>query len=194
MNAVKFVFATLFAFVVAAPALAAKEGVVAPFEDSVQVEGQTLLLNGSGPLSVNRVKIYNVGIYLPARKGLVPEVLALPGEVRVKIVMVKSVESEIMSRRFIADIHANTSKEDRIKIANQILALGLGFGTIGDWNVGDIMTIDWIPAKGTVISWNGKPVAEPFKDPLLMQSILRIWLGDNVYDTKLKRLLLGGKD
>jgi len=175
-------------------AATSKEPVVAPFEDSVQVDGQTLVLNGSGPLSVNRVKIYTVGIYLPARKSTVQEILALPGAVRVKIAMLKSVESETMSRRFIADVHANTSKDDRLIIANQILTLGMGFGAIGDWNVGDVMYIDWIPSKGTVISWNNKQAAEPLKNQLLMQSILKIWLGDNVYDTKLKRLLLGAKE
>ncbi|MET3107397.1 hypothetical protein AAKU67_001534 [Oxalobacteraceae bacterium GrIS 2.11] len=175
-------------------AATSKEPVVSPFEDNVQVDGQTLLLNGSGPLSVNRVKIYTVGIYMPVRKSTAQEILALPGIVRVKIAMLKSVESETMSRRFIADVHANTSKDDRLIIANQILTLGMGFGAIGDWNVGDVMYIDWIPSKGTVISWNNKQVAEPLKNQLLMQSILKIWLGDNVYDTKLKRLLLGVKE
>ena len=108
--------------------------------------------------------------------------------------MLKLVESETMSRRFISDIHANTSKEDRLKIASQMLTLGMGFGDIGDWNIGDVMTIDWLPGKGTVIRWNNKQVADVFKEPLLMQSILKIWIGDNVYDAKLKRLLLGEKE
>jgi hypothetical protein len=178
----------------ATSAMAAKEAPVIALESSAQVEGQTLLLNGAGPLSVNRVKFYTVGIYLPAHKATAPEIIALPGIVRVKIVMLKSVESETMSRRFIADIHANTSKDDRLKIAPQMLTLGMGFGDIGDWNVGDVMTIDWLPGKGTLIRWNNKQVADEFKEPLLMQSILKIWIGDNVYDAKLKRLLLGEKE
>ena len=172
----------------------AKETRVNDFEETTQVEGQTLVLNGHGPLSVNRVKIYDVGIYLPAAKTTAQEVLALPGFVRVKIVMLKSINSEMMSRRFLADIHANTSKDDRLLIANQMLTLGMGFDSIGDWNVGDTMTIDWLPGKGTVIHWNNKQVSDVLKDPLLMQSILRIWVGDNVYDSKLKRRLLGEKE
>jgi hypothetical protein len=176
------------------PALA-KDPVLPPFEDTVQVEGQNLVLNGAGTLAVNRVKIYKVGFYLPARKSTAQDVLDLPGITRIKIQMLKSVESETMSRRFIADIHANNSKDDRVKIVNQLLTLGLGFGSIGDWNVGDVMTIDWIPAKGgTIISWNGKVVGDPFKDRILMQCILRIWIGDTPYDAKLKRLLLGEKE
>jgi len=197
MKASSYSICAWFALVILAAGVSnatAKETKVNNFEESTQVEGQTLVLNGYGPLSVNRNKIYDVGIYLPAPKTTAQEVLALPGVVRVKLVMLKFVNSEMMSRRFLADIHANTSKEDRLLIANQMLTLGMGFDSIGDWNVGDIMTIDWLPGKGTVIHWNNKQVSDVLKDQLLMQSILRIWIGDNVYDTKLKRRLLGEKE
>ncbi len=172
----------------------AKDAPVNQFEETMQLEGQNLVLNGFGPYAINRVKMYTVGIYLPSRKSTAQDILALPGVVRVKIVMLKTVESETMSRRFIADIHANTSKEDRLKIAPQILTMGMAFGTVGDWNVGDIMTVDWLPGKGTVMRLNNKQVMEAFKDPLVMQSILKIWIGENVYDTKLKKLLVGDRD
>ena len=172
----------------------AKEAPVNQFEETTQLEGQSLVLNGMGNYSINRVKMYTVGFYLPSRKTTAADILALPGVVRVKLVMLKTVESETMSRRFIADIHANTSKDDRLKIANQILTMGMAFGTVGDWNVGDVMTIDWLPGRGTVMRLNGKQVMDAFKEQLVMQSILKIWIGENVYDTKLKKLLVGDKD
>jgi hypothetical protein len=184
----------LFILVAAMLSATAKDAPVNQFEDTTQVEGQNLVLNGVGPYAINRVKMYTVGIYLSARKTSAAEILALPGTVRVKLVMLKTVESETMSRRFIADIHANTSKDDRLKIAPQILTMGMAFGTVGDWNVGDIMTIDWLPGKGAVMRLNGKQVMEAFKEPLVMQSILKIWMGENVYDNKLKKLLVGDKD
>lgn len=173
---------------------APKEAAPNPFEETMQVEGQSLVLNGLGPYSVNRVKIYNVGIYVPGKKTTVPEILALPGVVRARLIMTKTETSEIMSRRFIADIRANTTKDDRIGIAQHLLTLGNGFGSLGDWTQGSIMDIDWLPGKGMYIAWNGKQVSGPMKEPLIMQSILRIWLGDNVYDSKLKSLLLGVKE
>jgi len=173
---------------------AAKDAPVNQFEEATQVEGQNLVLNGMGNYSINRVKMYTVGFYVPSRKTSAQDILALPGMMRVKLVMLKTVESETMSRRFIADIHANTSKDDRLKIANQILTMGMAFGTVGDWNVGDVMTIDWLPGRGTVMRLNGKQVMDAFKEQLVMQSILKIWIGENVYDTKLKKLLVGDKD
>ena len=56
------------------------------------------------------------------------------------------------------------------------------------------MTIDWSLNKGTVFRSNGRQIGETLKDDLTMQAILRIWLGDNVVDPKLKRLLLGEKE
>lgn len=172
----------------------AKEIEPAVLESTQQVDGQTLVLNGSGPVTVNRVKIYNVGLYLPKQLSTAQEVLTSPNVIRVKIAMLKSIESEVMSRRFLADLHANTSKDDRLKIASQMIVMGTGFSTVGDWKVGDTMTVDWLPGRGTELRWNNKPVGEVLKDQLLMQSILKIWIGDAVYDTKLKRLLLGSKE
>jgi len=171
----------------------AKDSAPNPYEEATQVEGQNLVLNGNGPFSVNRVKLYSVGIYVPARKSTAEDLLALPGIVRVKMVMLKTVESETMSRRFIADIHANTSKEDRLKIAPQIVQMGMGFGSVADWNIGDVLTIDWLPGKGTVVRLNGKQMIDTLKDPLLMQTIMKIWIGESAYDAKLKKLLLGEK-
>ena len=74
------------------------------------------------------------------------------------------------------------------------MAMGEGFAKMGDWKVGDVMTIDWSQGKGTVFRSNNRKIGETLKDDLTMHAILKIWLGDNVADNKLKRLLLGDKE
>ena len=113
---------------------------------------------------------------------------------RLKLVMVKEVDSELMSRRFLADIRSSTTKEERNQLVYQLMALGEGFARMGDWKVGDVMTIDWSQGKGTVFRSNNRQIGETLKDDLTMHAILKIWLGDNVADNKLKRLLLGDKE
>lgn len=108
--------------------------------------------------------------------------------------MLKTIESELMSRRFLADLRINTTKAERLQLAGQMLALGEGFGTIGEWAAGDVLTIDWLPGRGTSIRLNNKPTGEILKDELLMQAIFRMLVGDAAYDTKLKRMLLGEKE
>ncbi|MFZ6843368.1 chalcone isomerase family protein [Undibacterium sp. RuTC16W] len=185
----------LFLSLTAVPAAhAGKDPVPATLEETQQLDGQTLLLNGSGPHVIKRVKIFNIGIYTPKLRTTSQELLASTGPIRIKLVMLKEVESELMSRRFLADIRSSTTKEERNQLVHQLLALGEGFATIGDWKVGDVMTIDWTRGKGTVFRSNNKQIGETLKDDLTMQAILKIWLGENVADNKLKRLLLGDKE
>ena len=163
-------------------------------EESFVVDGQNLILNGAGVHVINRVNIFAIGYYLPKQKTTQAELLASPGPIRLKMVMIKAVESELMSRRFLADMRTSTTKDERIQLLGQLLALGQGFATVGDWKVGDVMSIEWNKSKGTSFYWNGKQIGETLKDDLTMQAIMRIWVGDNSASPKLKRQLLGEKD
>ena len=53
------------------------------------------------------------------------------------------------------------------------------------------MSIDWVPGTGTVLTVKGVPQGEPFKEPEFFNALLRIWLGPNPADWKLKDALLG---
>lgn len=189
------IFATCVCFFLSLPglSLAAKDSNLI-FDEAIQVDGKTLVPNGNGIHLIRRVKIFAIAVYLPKAVSTQQELFASSGPVRLKLVMLKEVESELMSRRFLADIRTSTSKEERNQLLTQLLALGEGFAAIGDWKVGDVMTIDWSRNKGTVFRSNGKQIGETLKDDLTMHAILRIWLGDNVVDPKLKRLLLGEKE
>ena len=56
---------------------------------------------------------------------------------------------------------------------------------------GDVFIIDWVPSVGTVVSVKGAPQGEPFKEPEFFNALLRIWLGPQPADWKLKDALLG---
>ena len=58
-------------------------------------------------------------------------------------------------------------------------------------NAGDNFMIDWVPGVGTVITVKGLQQGEPFKEPEFFNALLRIWLGPNPADWKLKDALLG---
>lgn len=163
-------------------------------EEAIQLDGQNLILNGAGIHVINRVNIFAIGYYLPKQKTTQVDLLASPGPIRIKLVMIKAVESELMSRRFLADMRTSTTKDERIQLLSQLMAMGQGFAAVGDWKVGDVMSIDWNKSKGTSFFSNGKQIGETLKDDLTMQAIMRIWVGDNSASPKLKRQLLGEKD
>jgi hypothetical protein len=56
---------------------------------------------------------------------------------------------------------------------------------------GDQFTIDWVPGVGTIVTVKGVQQGEPFKEPEFYNALLRIWLGPNPADWKLKDALLG---
>lgn len=180
--------------IAAIPSAFARDVAGITLDETIQVDGHPLVLNGAGVSSVNRNKVFVLAYYVPKLKTTQQELLASPGPIRVKLVMLKAVESELMSRRFLADIRTSTTKDERIQLVSQLMAMGEGFAAVGEWRVGDSMTIDWQAIKGTTFRANNKQIGEPLKNDLTMQAIMRIWVGDVVNDMKLKRLLLGDKE
>ncbi len=57
--------------------------------------------------------------------------------------------------------------------------------------IGEVINMDWVPGKGTVITIRGVPVGEPFPEPEFYGALLRIWLGQDAADWTLKEALLG---
>ncbi len=57
--------------------------------------------------------------------------------------------------------------------------------------IGEVINMDWVPGKGTVISIRDVPVGEPFPEPEFYSALLRIWLGQDPADWQLKDALLG---
>jgi Chalcone isomerase-like len=56
----------------------------------------------------------------------------------------------------------------------------------------DVLTIDWIPASGTVLSLNGSARGAAIPGEDFYAALLRIFIGDKVSDAELKAGLLGG--
>ena len=69
--------------------------------------------------------------------------------------------------------------------------MGEMFAAHRQLKAGDTFQIDWIPGQGTVITVKGQPQGEPYKEPEFFNALLRIWLGPNPADWKLKDALLG---
>jgi hypothetical protein len=57
-----------------------------------------------------------------------------------------------------------------------------------------VLITDWIPGSGTLVTLNGKKVADPIPDAAFYGALLRIWLGEKPVDAKLKTAMLGEKD
>jgi phage-related protein len=161
-------------------------------EDSVKVAGTDLSLNGAGVRTRAVFKVYAMALYLGKKETTADAVLASAGPRRITLSMLREVSGDDFGQAFTTGINANTDKAEKSKIAGQMAKLSEAFVNLGGLKKGDLLHIDWVPEKGTVMALNGKPLGEPFPDAAFYNALLKIWLGDKPVDSTLKPLLLGG--
>ncbi|MEB0139901.1 MULTISPECIES: chalcone isomerase family protein [unclassified Undibacterium] len=159
-------------------------------DDTVHVANTELKLNGAGIRYKAIFKVYVAGLYLTEKKTTVPEVLAAAGPRRVTIVMLRDLSNEDFGRGFMDGIRKNTDKVEKSKLTSQFLRFGELFASVPELKKGDIMTNDWIPGVGTIVSLNGKKMGEPYPDIAFYNALLRIWLGESPVDSGLKKAML----
>ncbi|MES2037765.1 MAG: chalcone isomerase family protein [Pseudomonadota bacterium] len=164
------------------------------FDESVQVGGTELKLNGAGIRYKAIFKVYAAGLYLKEKKTTVPEVLASAGPRRVTIVMLRDLSNEEFGRGFMTGIQQNTEKAEKSKMTSQFIRFGELFASVPELKKGDVMTNDWIPGVGTVVALNGKKMGDPYPDLGFYNALLRIWLGESPVDRSLKKAMLAEED
>lgn len=174
------------------PSQAAEVGGV-KIDEAVTVEGQPLKLNGAGVRTKFVFKVYAMGLYLADHKTTPGDIQALAGPKRVTIVMLREVASDELAKTFVAGLNNNSNAAEKAKVSDQTQKFEKMFTTVPVVKKGDVITLDWLPATGTVSQLNGKPLGEALPDAAFYNAVLRIWLGEKPVDDALKSALLGAK-
>ena len=162
-----------------------------PFEPTVQVQGQTLVLNGAGLRYKTVFKVYAAGLYLEKKAGTPAEVLALKGPKRLSVTMLRDIDSSELGKLFSRGMEDNMDKAAFSKLVPGVLRMGQICADHRMLRAGENFTVDWLPGTGTVVIVKGQPQGEPFKEPEFFNALLGIWLGHQPADWKLKDALLG---
>lgn len=161
------------------------------YDDAMDLKGSKLQLNGAGIRYKAVFKVYTAGLYL-ARKASTPEeVMSQPGPKRIAISMLREIDSSELGKLFSRGIEDNMDKAAFSRLIPGVLRMSQIFSDHKKLEAGDTFVIDWVPGAGTVITVKGKPQGEPFKEPEFFNALVRIWLGPNPADWKLKEALLG---
>lgn len=161
------------------------------YDESVDARGTKLQLNGAGVRYKAVFKVYTAGLYLTRKAGTPEEALAAPGPKRLNIVMLRDIDSGELGKLFSRGMEDNMDRAAFSKLVPGVLRMSQIFSDHKKLVAGDAFSIDWIPGTGTVITVKGMPQGEPFKEPEFFNALLRIWLGPNPADWKLKDALLG---
>ena len=161
------------------------------YEDTAQVAGSRLVLNGSGLRLKAIFKVYTAALYLPVKASTTEAVIAQPGAKRMHIVMLRDINAAELGKLFARGMEDNAPREEFSKSVAGVLQMSELFFQYKKLSAGDYFTADWVPGTGTVISINGKPAGQPIKEPEFYSALLKIWLGKSPADTLLKEGLLG---
>jgi hypothetical protein len=161
------------------------------YEESAELRGAKLHLNGAGTRYKGPFKVYTAGLYLGKKADSPEEVLALPGAKRMSVVMLREIDASELGKLFIRGVEDNMDKASMSKLIPGLMRMSQIFTEHKKLQPGDNFTLDWVPGTGTVVSVRGVQQGEAFKEPEFFNALMRIWIGRSPADWKLKDSLLG---
>ncbi|MGE4052355.1 MAG: chalcone isomerase family protein [Piscinibacter sp.] len=161
------------------------------YEPSVQVGSSRLQLNGAGIRYKAVFKVYTAGLYLGGKAATTEAVLAAPGAKRMHIVMLRDIDGNELGKLFTRGMQDNAPREEFSKSIAGTIRMSEIFSARKKLLSGENFSVDYVPGVGTTVLVNGKPQAEPIKEPEFFSALMRIWLGKNPADSQLKEALLG---
>jgi hypothetical protein len=161
------------------------------FDDRIRLADTDLLLNGVGLRAVLMFKGYAAGLYLASKARTPEQVLATPGAKRVQMQLLLDVEAKEFVKAFDVGMKRNLGEAERAAMQDRIAQFDQMVGQIGTVKKGDVVNLDFIPARGLVLTLNGKPRGEPIPGADLYAALLKIFIGERPVDLKLKAGLLG---
>ncbi|MBX3620883.1 MAG: chalcone isomerase family protein [Rhizobacter sp.] len=175
----------------AAPAQNVTEVAGVKYDNTLNADNTTLVLNGAGVRYKAIFKVYTAGLYLTRKASTPDAVLATPGAKRMHIVMLRDINASELGKLFTRGMEDNAPRDEFSKSVAGTLKMSDLFFRIKKLNAGESFSVDWTPGVGTTIYVNGKPAVEPIKEPEFFSALVKIWLGKSPADALLKDALLG---
>ncbi|UXH79818.1 chalcone isomerase family protein [Roseateles amylovorans] len=150
------------------------------FQDTATVLGQTLQLNGAATSSILSARSTAVGFYLPKKQTTMEGAVAEKGVKRIQFYMMRDVSARDLSNAMLDRIRQN-AKEEFEKNIIQTAQLGVVFGTRPKLLKGDLVTLDYNPAKFTTeFAVNGQKVGDTIEGETFFPMMMKVWIGPKV--------------
>lgn len=162
------------------------------YEAQTSLAGQSLQLNGVGLRAVAWLKGYSAGLYLRQRTRRADVVLADGGPKRVRLRVLLDVSPEEFVKGFDRGVAKNSTPEQLAALNARMQQFDAMVRSVGPIRKGAVFDIDYLPATGTVLSLNARPLGKALPGDDFYAAFLRIFLGNRPVDDELKDGLLGG--
>lgn len=161
------------------------------FGPTVQVQQKTLQLNGAGTRYKLFFKVYDLGLYTPAKAATPEALLAMPGPMSLQFTALRELNGTDLGLLFIKGMSANSPQELVRKHTASTTRLIEIFSGKPKLDAGDRFAMEYVPGQGTTFYIQGKPQGAPVGDDEFWRMVLKIWVGPSPADPQLKKALLG---
>jgi Chalcone isomerase-like len=187
----KFVLVALFSALTLTAAFSAQalelKGV--KVDETAQVGGNALVLNGAGVRTKAIFKVYVAGLYLTQKQASADSVLSDTGNKRVAMHFLRELSAEKLLSAMDEGFTANNSAADMAAVEPQMKAFRTMMTSAKTVKEGDVILLDFTNA-GTQVNINGKTLGT-VEGEAFNQALLRVWLGAKPVDASLKKAMLG---
>ena len=161
-------------------------------DDSLTLGATKLQLNGAG-VRIKFIKLYVGSLYTSKKVSTLDELVAAPGPKRLSMTFVREIDAAGFGKLLTRGVEDNVPKNQMSKLVPGLMRMSEIFTVNKTMLVGDVVTMDWIPGTGLVVTAKGKVQGEPFKEPEFFAAMMAIWFGPAPGDWKLKDAMLGVK-
>ena len=149
------------------------------------------MLNGAGLRTKLMLKIYVVGLYLPAKTTSADAVIGSKQTRLARIVMKRDLGAGTVWDAFEEGIDANSSPSEIAAIQSELTTIEKLFNDLGEVKEGDVIDIELLADGSTSVKYQGQAKGT-IPSANLQKALLKIWLGKEPVQDDLKAALLKG--
>jgi hypothetical protein len=161
------------------------------FPEKIQLDEQTLVLNGAGAKVMAAIfKVYVIALYLPEKNHSIDEILSESVSKRLILSFMYDGKSAQLLNATQILLSENHTREEFKKLDSGWKEFAAPFDMLKDIKKDDRLAFDYNPKTGIKMSMNGKEFGH-ITDPGFMRAFLKVWLGDRPAQGDLKDRLLG---
>lgn len=153
--------------------------------DEVTVEGKTLKLNGMGLRVKFIVSVYVAGLYVENTSKDAATILKADEARRVDMKMLRDLDQKTI----VEAIRSGFEKNSGSQMAALKERLDKLCALIPNLKEGQVLTLTYVPGKGTTVAGAGEATFLPGKD--FADALFSVWLGKSPVDDGLKKGMLG---
>lgn len=162
-------------------------------QETAVVGGVTLQLNGAGTRYKGPFKVYVGDLYTTKKVSSLEELMGAAGPKRLTMTFLREIEAGPFGKLLTRGVEDNVPKSEISKLVPGLIRMGDIFTVNKVLMPGDVITLDWIPGIGMVVTAKGTVQGEPFNSPDFYKAMMSIWFGSSPADYLLKDAMLGTK-